>query len=74
MPAGSHIRAIALNVGDTTDADMGLDAYIDNVELALVGDATTFNFEPRPRTKEDCSGDKWKQYRFRNQGQCVKSI
>lgn len=74
MPVGSHIRAIALSVGDETDADSGLDAYFDNVEVALKSDFTVFNFEPRPRTKEDCQGDKWKLYRFKNQGQCMKSF
>ncbi len=74
MPEGSYIRAIALNMGDTTDSDTGLDAYFDNVEVAQKTDFTVFNFEPRPRTKADCSGDGWKQYRFKNQGQCMKSL
>lgn len=74
MPDGSHIRALAINMGDTEANDSGLDAYFDNVEVALVGDATGFNFEPKPRTKEDCAADGWKRYNFKNQGQCTKTI
>jgi hypothetical protein len=74
MPAGSHIRAFAINMGDTSGNDANLSAYFDSVEVALLDDFTVFNFEPRPRSKEDCAGDNWRLYKFRNQGQCMKSI
>ena len=74
MPASSTIRAIALNMGDTTASDTGLSAYFDNVEVIFNNEATYFNFEPLPQTKEDCQKDGWARYGFKNQGQCMKSI
>lgn len=74
MPAGSTIRAFAIKMGDDTANDAGLIGYFDNIELVANGEATYFNFEPLPKVKDDCQGDKWKLYGFRNQGQCVKSL
>lgn len=74
MPTGSTIRAIAINLGDTSQNDTGLSAYIDNVEIIVAGDATYFDFEPLPQRKEDCQKDGWKRYGFKNQGQCLKEI
>lgn len=48
MPAGSHIRAFAINVGDTSASDAGLDAYLDKVVLDTTSLITTFDFEPIP--------------------------
>ncbi len=74
MPEGSHIRVIALTLGNTGTDDTGLDAYFDNVELVVGSDATTYNFEAAPRTQADCADKKWQQYNFRNQGQCIKAV
>lgn len=74
MPEGSHIRVIALTVGNTGTDDSGLDVYFDNAEYATAEGATTYNFEAAPRTQADCADKKWQQYNFRNQGQCIKAI
>ena len=43
---GSVIRAFALNLGDTSTSDVGLDGYFDKVVLNEVDKVTTFDFEP----------------------------
>jgi hypothetical protein len=45
MPAGSHMRAFALSVGDTGASDAGLAGYLDNVVVKKVGDVETYDFE-----------------------------
>lgn len=78
MPQGSFVRAIKLTVGSNdSTADSGLTAYFDNVEVTYGTDPagiTVYNFEPAPRTMDDCAGKKWQQYKFRNQGQCQKYV
>lgn len=74
MPEGSYVRVITLTVGNDTAADAGLTAYFDNVEISLLNDTTNFNFEPAPKTPDDCAGKKWQQYNFRNQGQCQQYV
>lgn len=78
MPAGSYVRAIKLTVGSNdSTADAGLTAYFDNVEMTFGIDpsgVTVYNFEPAPRTRDDCAGKKWQQYKFSNQGQCQKFV
>lgn len=78
MPAGSYVRAIKLTVGsDASTADAGVTAYFDNIEVTIgTGEfaATVYNLEPVPRTREDCAGKKWQQYKFGNQGQCQKYV
>lgn len=49
VSAGSNIRAFALNVGDTSASDEGLDGYLDNVVTVVNGEETTYDFEPYPR-------------------------
>lgn len=45
--AGSNIRMFALNVGDTSGSDTGLDGYLDNVVVNLDSNGTTvYDFEP----------------------------
>ncbi|MCA9366302.1 hypothetical protein KC722_01850, partial [Candidatus Kaiserbacteria bacterium] len=44
--AGSIIRMFALNMGDTTAGDTGLDGYFDNVVVETKTDITTFDFDP----------------------------
>lgn len=44
--AGSNIRMFALNVGDTSTSDIGLDGYLDKVVVDTDSDGTTtFDFE-----------------------------
>ncbi len=77
--AGSNIRAFALNVGDTSVNDLGLDGYLDNVVVNLTGDVTTYDFEPilSPSTKDDCKSGGWMMFNtpvFKNQGDCVSFV
>ena len=46
LSAGSNIRVYALNVGDTSTSDVGLDGYIDNVVVDLDSGVTISDFEP----------------------------
>jgi hypothetical protein len=46
--ANSTIRMFALNVGDTSTSDTGLDGYLDKVVVNTDADVTTFDFEPTP--------------------------
>jgi len=76
LSAGSNFRAFALNVGDTSASDMGLDGYLDNVVVNTDTDVTTYNFDPAltPSSKDACKKDGWKTFNspaFKNQGQCV---
>lgn len=73
LSGGSTIRAFALNVGDTSAGDAGLDGYLDNVVLTANGDTTIYDFAH----KDDCKKDGWAAYdypSFRNQGQCIKYL
>ncbi len=72
LSAGSNIRMFALNVGDTSVNDLGVDGYLDNVVVNLDSDLTTYDFEPV--TKDACKNDGWMSFisqSFKNQGQCV---
>ena len=76
LSAGSTIRAFALNVGDTSTSDVGLDGYLDKVVVDASGNVVTYDFEPAltPSDKNECKKDGWKTFNtpaFRNQGQCV---
>ena len=46
LSPGSNIRAFALNMGDTSANDTGLDGYFDNVVVDTEHKVTTFDFEP----------------------------
>ncbi len=79
MPVGSHIRAFALNVGDTSASDTGLAGYVDNVIVTTAADATVYDFEPTITIgdKQDCKNDGWMTSNspvFKNQGDCVSSL
>lgn len=79
LSPGSNIRVFALNVGDTSVSDVGLDGYLDNVVVTLNGDATTYDFEPAltPVSKDECKGEGWMTFNtpvFSNQGQCVSYV
>lgn len=76
LSAGSTIRVFALNVGDTSGSDTGLDGYLDNVVVTQNGDAVISDFEPAltPVTKSECKNGGWMTFNspsFKNQGQCV---
>lgn len=76
MPAGSYIRAIALNLGDTSNDDLGLDGYFDNVVVTTTSGETMYDFDPVPQTRNDCMKNGWRDYgdQFANQGQCVRFV
>ncbi len=48
LSAGSNIRMFALNVGDTTASDAGLDGFFDKVVVSTPTLTTTYDFEPAP--------------------------
>ena len=88
LSPGSTIRAFALNVGDTSASDIGLDGYYDNVVLTIDGDTTVYDFEldedgngvgdtPPPTNKDECKKGGWATFdnpSFRNQGQCIQNV
>jgi hypothetical protein len=74
LGAGATVRAISVNVGDTTFSDQGLDAYLDNVVVQQSGGATVYDFEPVPTSAADCKNGGWQNYGFRNQGQCIQFV
>jgi hypothetical protein len=80
LSPGSNIRVFAINAGDTSASDLGLDGYLDKVVVNLDSDSTTYDFEPTPPligppvSKEACKKDGWKTFNnpvFKNQGDCV---
>jgi hypothetical protein len=40
----------------------------------FVGRAVVFDAKPLPTTKDQCKGDGWKQFGFKNQGQCIAFV
>lgn len=74
LSTDSNVRALAINVGDTSASDVGLDGYLDNVVFDAQGTSTAYDFEPAPATKDDCKEGGWANYGFKNQGQCVSSF
>lgn len=74
LSAGSTIRVVSLNVGDTSDNDQGLDGYYDNVVVNRVSETTVYDFEAVPTAKSDCKKGGWKDYGFKNQGQCIRFV
>ncbi len=80
MPAGSTVKFVALNVGDTSTNDEGLAGYLDNVVIAIGDDSTAYDFEQDPTklaNKESCKNGGWLTSEapvFKNQGDCVSSF
>lgn len=74
MGDGSTIRVAALNLGDTSSNDDGLDGYYDNVVLDMESGSVVYNFEPAPSTRNECKKGGWKDYGFKNQGQCIRYL
>lgn len=48
LSASSTIRVFALNLGDSSTSDTGLDGYFDNVVVAKTDGVTVFDFDPAP--------------------------
>ena len=64
----------AINLGDQTLNDAGLDGYFDNVVTDLTSGVTIYDFDV---SKEDCMQGGWMTLRtpsFSNQGDCVSFI
>lgn len=88
LSGGSTVRVFALNVGDTSLNDVGLDGYYDNVVLTANGETTVYDFEvdqdgngvadtAPPTNKDDCKKGGWATFdnpSFRNQGQCIQYV
>jgi hypothetical protein len=74
MPAGSTVRAFALNVGDTSGSDVGVGGYLDNVVIDQSSGSTTYDFEATPASADDCKKGGFAAYGFPNQGQCVARV
>ena len=71
MPAGSNIKFVALNVGDTTAADTGLGGFFDNVVLSAASGSVTYDFDP---TKDACKGGGFATGGYKNQGACIAAV
>lgn len=80
MPAGSTVKFVAINVGDTSASDEGLGGYLDNVVIATAADTTMYDFEDDPTVlggKDECKNGGWMTSEapmFKNQGDCVSSF
>ncbi len=74
MPAGSTLRMFAINVGDTSFTDTGVDGYLDNVVVTTTNGTTVYDFEVVPTTIEQCKNNGWRAFGFRNQGQCIQFV
>jgi hypothetical protein len=74
LPDGAVLRAIALNVGDTSANDVGLEGYLDKVVLDTTSGITTFDFDPAPQSKDECKKGGWADFGFSNQGQCIRYV
>jgi hypothetical protein len=82
LSAGSQIRAININLGDTSASDAGYSGYFDNVVVDRASGKTTYDFEPYlvATNKDECKNGGWQTYRrangttFRNQGDCVSYV
>lgn len=82
LSPGSNIRMFALNVGDTSGNDVGLDGYYDNVVVDLDSGVIIYDFEPYEvaTDKDSCKQGGWKDLRradgspFKNQGECIRYV
>ena len=70
MPEGSHVRAFAINVGQSTASDLGLAGYLDNVVVTTADGATAYDFEP---TADACKDNGYLPA-FASQGACVSTL
>jgi|GEM_PF-4948387 len=53
MGDDAFVRAFAINLGDSSLNDQGLDGYFDNVVFETSDKITTFDFEPNPNVDPD---------------------
>ncbi len=82
MQAGSTIKFIAVNVGDTSLSDAGLAGYLDKAVINSGGNVTTYDFELRnvPTNANQCKNGGFASLTnnngvvFKNQGQCVQFV
>lgn len=74
MPDNAVVRAIAINIGDSSTADEGVNGYLDNVVVTQSGDSIVYDFEASPADKDACKKGGYAQYSFKNQGQCVSYV
>lgn len=70
----STIHFAAINVGDTSGNDDGLDGYYDNVVVSHVDGSTVYDFEIAPTEKSECKKGGWQDFGFKNQGQCIRFV
>lgn len=75
----STIRVFAINVGDTSTNDVGLDGYLDNVVVSTTSGTEVSDFEPTltPIDKNECKKNGWTMFNspvFKNQGDCVSYV
>jgi|GEM_PF-1346487 len=60
LSAGSNIRVVAINVGDTAGGDTGVSGYLDNAVTSITTGSnthtTTYDFEPEPETPSGGGG------------------
>ena len=76
---GSNFRAFAINVGDSSNSDVGLNGFYDKVVVATPGSSTTYDFEPvlTPTSKDQCKNGGWMTFNtpvFKNQGDCIQFV
>jgi len=57
MGADAHIRAISLNVGDTSGSDTGISGYLDKVVVSTDSMITTYDFEPEPEASSEATNN-----------------
>jgi hypothetical protein len=88
LAPGSTINIIAINVGDTSMSDEGVGGFLDNAQLTVGSDTTTYNFDVDanddgisdtvgPTNKDQCKKGGYASFNnpsFRNQGECVSYV
>ena len=64
--------AIAVAAGTWPNQDFH--GYTDLLTVGVNGEETTYDFEVLPATKQDCMRSGWREFDFRNQGQCIRFV
>ena len=72
--AGFFIRMFAVNVGDSSNADVGVSGYLDNVVFTTGAGTTVYDLDVTPADKDACKKGGYALYGFANQGQCIASL
>lgn len=68
------VRAVSINVGQSTATDTGSSGHLDNVRVVTGDGLHVYDFDPAPLTKDDCKDGGWAQHGFKNQGTCVSAV